>query len=42
MTFAALFSVSLFTSAFLMFALEPMLGKHLLPLLGGAQEVWTT
>ena len=42
MTFAALFSVSLFTSAFLMFALEPMLGKHLLPLLGGAPEVWTT
>ncbi|GHU00415.1 hypothetical protein FACS1894186_0900 [Alphaproteobacteria bacterium] len=42
MLFTALFSFSLFASAFLMFSLEPMLGKAILPLLGGSSEVWNT
>lgn len=29
-------------SAFLLFALEPMVGKHLLPYLGGSAGVWAT
>ena len=37
-----LFAATLFTSATLMFALQPMFGKLLLPLLGGSPAVWNT
>jgi hypothetical protein len=34
--------VAIFTSAFLLFQIEPMMGKLMLPWFGGAQSVWTT
>src|SRR5206468_5917577 len=37
-----LFTVTLFLSAFLLFLFQPMVGKMLLPWLGGAAGVWTT
>ncbi len=37
-----LFAFTLFTSAALMFVLQPMFGKILLPLLGGSPAVWNT
>ncbi len=37
-----LFAVTLFISAVLMFAVQPMFGKLLLPLLGGSPSVWNT
>jgi hypothetical protein len=37
-----LFAVTLFASAALMFVLQPMFGKILLPLLGGSPAVWNT
>jgi len=37
-----LFALTLFTSASLMFVLQPLFGKILLPLLGGASAVWNT
>jgi hypothetical protein len=37
-----LFCVSLFTSAGLMFWIQPLIGKTLLPLLGGSPAVWNT
>lgn len=37
-----LFAGTLFVSALLMFALQPMFGKLLLPLLGGTPAVWNT
>ncbi len=37
-----LFASTLFISASLMFVLQPMFGKVLLPLLGGAPSVWNT
>lgn len=37
-----LFPLTLFTSAALMFALQPMFGKALLPFLGGSASVWNT
>jgi hypothetical protein len=37
-----LFALTLFTSASLMFVLQPMFGKILLPLLGGSPSVWNT
>ena len=37
-----LFAATLFTSAALMFVLQPMFGKILLPLLGGSPAVWNT
>jgi hypothetical protein len=36
------YSVTLFLSAFLLFAVEPMFGKMVLPLLGGSPQVWNT
>lgn len=36
------FAVTLFLSAFLVFYCEPMIGKMVLPSLGGAPSVWTT
>ncbi|MDO9104648.1 MAG: fused MFS/spermidine synthase [Methylovulum sp.] len=38
----ALFAGTLFTSASLMFVLQPLFGKILLPLLGGSPAVWNT
>src|SRR6185295_810797 len=37
-----LFGGTLFLSAFLLFMCQPMVGKMLLPYLGGAAAVWTT
>jgi SAM-dependent methyltransferase len=37
-----IFAVTLFLSAFLLFVCQPMVGKMLLPYLGGAAAVWTT
>lgn len=39
---AVVFGVTLFVSAFLMFGLEPFVGRLLLPLLGGTAAVWNT
>ena len=39
---AALFAVALFVSAALLFAVQPMAGKVLLPLAGGTPAVWNT
>jgi SAM-dependent methyltransferase len=39
---AALFAFALFVSAFLLFALEPMVAKSMLPKLGGTPMVWNT
>lgn len=36
------FSATLFVSAFLIFAVQPMVSKMLLPLLGGSPSVWNT
>ncbi len=38
--YVILFSITLFLSAGLMFALQPMVGKMLLPLVGGAPSGW--
>jgi len=38
----ALYSLALLVSAALLFLLEPMVGKLVLPLLGSAPEVWPT
>jgi hypothetical protein len=38
----AVFSATIFLSAFLMFIVEPMIARMVLPLLGGAAAVWTT
>lgn len=37
-----LFAVSLFLSAFLLFLVQPMIAKMVLPLLGGTPAVWNT
>src|SRR5579884_1908259 len=37
-----LLASTLFVSAFLLFCCEPMVGKMVLPILGGAGSVWTT
>src|SRR5215471_3063020 len=39
---AALFAVALFTSAALLFIVQPMIAKLVLPLLGGTPAVWNT
>lgn len=38
----ALFGLTLFVSAFLLFMVQPLVGKLLLPLLGGTPAVWNT
>ena len=38
----AVFAVCIFASAFLLFLVEPMVGKMVLPLVGGTPAVWTT
>jgi hypothetical protein len=40
--FVVLFGATLFLSAFLLFAVQPLIARMLLPLLGGAAGVWTT
>jgi hypothetical protein len=37
-----LFAITLFTSAFLVFLVQPMVGKMILPALGGTPAVWNT
>ena len=37
-----LFAISLFLSAFLLFLVQPMIAKMVLPLLGGTPAVWNT
>src|SRR5262245_12184618 len=37
-----LFSTTLFLSAALLFAVQPMFGRMVLPLLGGSPSVWNT
>ncbi len=37
-----LYSLTLFLSAFLLFSVQPMVGKMILPALGGTPAVWTT
>src|SRR5215510_10405453 len=37
-----LFAPTIFLSAFLLFCSEPMVGKMMLPLMGGASSVWIT
>jgi hypothetical protein len=39
---SALFVVTLFVSSALLFVLEPLVGKSLLPVMGGGAAVWTT
>ena len=41
-TSAALFSLTVFLGAGLLFAVQPMVGKMLLPFVGGAPAVWNT
>src|SRR6516164_6480252 len=41
-TITSLFAPTIFLSAFLLFCSEPMVGKMMLPLLGGAASVWIT
>ena len=38
----AIYAATLFLSAFLMFLVQPMFGKMVLPLLGGSPAVWNT
>lgn len=38
----SVFALTLFTSAFLLFSVQPMVSKMLLPLLGGGPSVWNT
>src|SRR5438067_12032477 len=37
-----IFAPTIFLSAFLLFCCEPMVGKMMLPFLGGAASVWIT
>lgn len=37
-----LFAASIFTSAFLLFQVQPLMGKYVLPWFGGSPGVWTT
>lgn len=38
----AAYAISIFTGAFLLFQVQPLIGKYLLPWFGGATGVWTT
>ncbi len=37
-----LFAASIFLSAFLLFQIQPMIGKFILPWFGGTPSVWST
>ncbi|MBN1662770.1 MAG: fused MFS/spermidine synthase [Deltaproteobacteria bacterium] len=39
---AAVFTMTIFLGAFLLFQVQPMIGKFILPWFGGSPEVWTT
>ena len=36
------YALAVFTGAFLLFAVQPLIGKYILPWFGGSPEVWTT
>ena len=36
------FATTIFLGAFLLFQIQPMMGKYILPRFGGSPEVWTT
>ena len=36
------FAVTIFMGAFLLFFIQPLIGKYILPWFGGAPNVWTT
>src|SRR3974390_1388813 len=36
------FALTIFIGAFLLFQVQPMIGKYILPWVGGAPSVWTT
>ena len=36
------FGVAIFLSAFLLFQVQPLMGKYILPWFGGGPAVWTT
>ena len=42
MSVVLIFSAALFVSAFLLFLVQPMFAKMVLPLLGGTPAVWAT
>jgi len=42
MTPAMLYAITLFTGAFLLFLVQPILSKHILPWFGGSASVWAT
>jgi hypothetical protein len=37
-----LFAVNIFLSAFLLFQIQPMIGRFILPWFGGTPAVWST
>lgn len=37
-----LFALTIFTSSFLLFQVQPLIGKHILPFFGGSAMVWIT
>ena len=39
---AIVFTVTIFLGAFLLFQVQPLIGRFLLPWFGGSPEVWTT
>ncbi len=41
-TYHVLFPVTIFLSAFLLFQVQPMIGRYILPWFGGGPAVWTT
>ena len=36
------FALTIFTGAFLLFLVQPLIGKYILPWFGGTPGVWTT
>ena len=40
--FAGLFALAVFVSAFLLFQVQPLIGRYVLPWFGGSPGVWTT
>src|SRR5438552_9708475 len=40
--FVAAYALTIFTGAFLLFGVQPLIGKYILPWFGGATGVWTT
>ena len=39
---AVVYAATIFTSAFLLFQVQPLIGKYILPWFGGSPAVWTT